>query len=82
MAATCLYMVFLNFHCCSIQETLPSSMTPRSIINIATTLKEVRCTTRPMTQGSRTKIADQIDWNSFIQQPDAHFESNFAESTK
>lgn len=81
MAVVCPYMVFLNFHCCSIQGILPNSTTP-SIINLATTLKKVHYTARPMTRGSKTKIAGQVDWNSFVQQPDAHFESNFAESTK
>lgn len=35
-----------------------------------------------MTQESKTKTAGQVDWNSFVQQPDVHFESNFTESTK
>ena len=35
-----------------------------------------------MTRESKTKTAGQVDWNSFVQQPDVHFESNFAESTK
>ena len=35
-----------------------------------------------MTRESKTKTAGQVDWNNFVQQPDVHFESNFAESTK
>jgi len=35
-----------------------------------------------MTQESKRKTAGQVDWNSFVQQPDVHFESNFTDSTK
>jgi hypothetical protein len=42
MAVACLYMVVLNFHCCSIQEILPSSCEAPQCPGVTSTVARIR----------------------------------------